>query len=313
MATALTLSPPLPGSPEWHANRKRGVGASESAAILGLSRYKSQLDVYIDKVKDHTAPRPDSPQAKRGRLLEPIVLSMYEEEHGPVRRNPSQITSREYPFMFATLDAARADDGRPVEAKTAGKYVAHEWGEEGTDEIPTEYLIQITHQMVVTSVTEGDVAVLITLDDFRRYPIVLDTELAGMLVETLALFWKRVENREPPEPTTGEEVERLYRQSISNPIVADDATAALYRELIETRAALKPLEAREKKLIDDIKLFMRDRDSLIVGNATAVSWKSVNGSRRMDIKRFQTEQPALYAQYMTQSAPNRRFLINGEV
>jgi putative phage-type endonuclease len=301
-----------PGSVEWLAARKVGIGASESAAILGLSRYKSALDVYIDKTKDTLAPRPDSAASKRGRRLEPIVLDMYEEEYGPVHRGLPQITSDQHPFMFASLDAMRMDDGRPVEAKTAGKYVAHEWGEEGTDEIPTEYLIQVTHQMIVKGAKSADVATLITLDDFRRYPIERDNELADMVIEGLRLFWKRVESPDPPEPTSGEEVERLYRQSIVESVVADAATAQAFHELLEVRNALKPLEQREKKLMDAIKLFMRDRETLIIGNRTGCTWKTANGSRRMDVKRFQNDHPTLDARYMTQSAPSRRFLISGE-
>jgi len=311
--TTPTLSNPPPGSPEWHADRKNGIGASETAAILGLSRYKSALDVYVDKTKDTLAPRPDSAASKRGRRLEPIVLDLYEEQHGPLLRSPPQVTSKQHPFMFATLDAARVDDGRPVEAKTAGKFVAHQWGDAETDDIPQEYLIQVTHQAIVVEKDYADLAALLTLDDFRKYVIEIDSELAGMIIEGLRLFWKRVENREPPEPTTGEEVERLFRKSVPNPIEADEATAAIYRELLEVRRALKPLTEREAKLTDDIKLFMRDRESLIVDQTPVVSWKTVNGSRRMDVKSFQTDHPALYAQYLTQSAPSRRFLLKGEV
>jgi hypothetical protein len=63
-------------------------------------------------VATETHPRPDTAASKRGKRLEPVVLSMYEDEHGAVVRDIPQITSPEYPFMFANLDARRADDGR---------------------------------------------------------------------------------------------------------------------------------------------------------------------------------------------------------
>jgi putative phage-type endonuclease len=306
------LGNPPPGSAEWLAARKNGIGASETAAILGLSRYKSALDVYVDKTKDHTSPRPDSNASRRGRRLEPIVLDLYEEEHGQVNRNLPQITSEQYPFMFASLDAARADDGRPVEAKTAGKFVAHQWGDVETDDVPPEYLIQITHQMIVKLASAGDIAALLTLDDFRKYTIALDPELAEMIVEGNRCFWRRVENREPPAPATGEEVERLYRQSIPSPIHADIATAAIYRELLEVRNALSPLKERETKLIDDIKLFMLDREALIVDSSPVVTWKGAKGGVRFDTKRFQSDHRDLYATYLTQSQGSRRFLLKGD-
>jgi len=278
-----------------------------------LSRYKSAVDVYIDKTKEILTPRSDSAASRRGRRLEPIVLDMYEEEHGAILRNPPQVTSRLYPFMFASLDASRIDDGRPVEAKTAGKFVAHQWGDAETDDIPQEYLIQVTHQAIVVEKDVADLSALLTLDDFRKYTITKDPELAAMIVEGLRLFWLRVENREPPEPTTGEEVERLYRKSVPNPVNADPETANAYRELLEVRNAMSPLRSREAKLIDDIKLFRCDRESLIVEGKTVCTWKSAKGSARFDTKRFQSDFPDLYAIYTTQSQGSRRFLINGEV
>jgi putative phage-type endonuclease len=289
--------------------RRNGIGASEAAAVLGLSRYKSALDVYIDKTKEDLSPRPETAASKRGKRLEPIVLDMYEDEHGAVLRDVPQMVSMRYPFMFASLDAARADNGCPVEAKTAGRYVAHQWGEPGTDDIPQEYLIQITHQMIVADKTEGDIAALLTLDDFRRYPIMLDQELAGMLVEALANFWKRVENRDAPPPTTGDEVERLHKRSVEAGIEADGAIACYYRDLLETRNAMKPLEKQEADLIDKIKVFMGEKDTLLLGGQPICTWKSAKGSMRFDTKRFQHERPELYASYLTQSEGSRRFTI----
>lgn len=301
-----------PGSSEWLAGRKSGIGASEAAAVLGLSRYKTALDVYIDKTKQVLTPRPDNAQTIRGRRLEPIVLDMYEEERGAVRRDIARVESEKYPFMFASLDAVRKDDLRPVEAKTAGKYVAREWGEPGTDDVPQEYLIQIMHQMIVTNAFIGDIAALLTLDDFRAYTIALDNELAEMIVEGLRQFWKRVENRDPPAPTTGEQAEKLYRKSIAQGIEADAHMAESYRQLLDTRSALKPLEKLEAKLIDEIKLFMADKDALIIDAQPVVTWKSAKGSVRFDTKRFQTENPELYQSFLTQTEGSRRFIIKGE-
>ena len=295
------------GSAEWLKDRQSGIGASEMSAILGLSRYRSSLDIYLAKTTEPTASQ-DSPQSKRGRRLESVVLDMYEEDHGEVIRG-EKIVSKKYPFMFASLDAARKDNGRPVEAKTAGVYAAREWGEEGTDNVPQEYIIQVAHQAIVKETDYSDIAALLTLDDFRRYTIQVDSELADMIIEAGAQFWKRVENREPPEPTTGAEAERLYRKSKPIGIVADGQTELNYYDLLETRKELKPLEAKEAKLIDDIKLFLGEKDSLLIGDVQKITWKTSADSTRFDAKRFQEEQPELAKKYLTQSAGSRRFLV----
>lgn len=287
--------------------RKLGIGASEAAAVLGLSRYRSPLEVYLDKVKETSGGRKDNVAQARGKRLQTVILDMYEDEFGEVKRSIPQITSPVYPFMFATLDATRADDERPVEAKTARSAV--EWGESGTDYIPQEYLIQITHQMIVAEKQFGDVAALLTLDDFRKYTIALDPELAEMVVEGLSNFWKRVENREPPEPTTGDECAILYRRSNAIECHATPEIATAYKELIEVRGAIKPLQAKEAALIDSIKLFLKDADTLIVNCETAATWKSAKGRTKFDEDKFKTEQPELYAKYLTNSVGFRRFLL----
>ena len=107
-------------------------------------------------------------------------------------------------------------------------------------------------------------------------------------------------------------MERLYRKSIPSSVQADDFTAAVYRELLEVRNALSPLKTREAKLIDDIKLFMRDRESLIVDRSPVVTWKSGKEASRFDTKRFQSECPDLYRNYLKKSDGTRPFLIKGE-
>lgn len=290
--------------------RRLGIGASEAAAALGLSRYRSPLDVYIDKTKEFLSPRNDTPQTKRGKRLERVVLDMYEEEIAPLSaRSVPTITSTKYSFMFASLDGVRADDNRPVEAKTAGKYVAREWGDAGTDDVPQEYLIQIMHQMIVTEKEIGDISALITLDDFRNYTIEMDKEFAEMIIEGLKNFWQRVDAREAPEPMTGHEAEKLYRKSMAQGIEATDEIAAAYHQLVEIQAQIKPLEKHEERLIGDIKLFMREKDTLIIEAKSVLTWKTSKRATRLDAKRLAIEMPDIHARFLTQSEETRRFVM----
>ncbi|MGM9936457.1 MAG: YqaJ viral recombinase family protein, partial [Candidatus Ornithomonoglobus sp.] len=35
---------------DWLRERKKGIGGSDAAAILGMNRYRSAFDVYADKL-----------------------------------------------------------------------------------------------------------------------------------------------------------------------------------------------------------------------------------------------------------------------
>ena len=57
---------------QWLAARRKGVGGSDSAAVCGLSRYSSPLEVWLQKTGRKPA-TPDNEAMQWGRLLEPIV------------------------------------------------------------------------------------------------------------------------------------------------------------------------------------------------------------------------------------------------
>jgi putative phage-type endonuclease len=300
-----------PGSPEWIAARKHGIGASEAAAVLGLSKWTSPLDIYLRKTQDGI-PTADNLDTKRGRLLERAVLDWYEFDHGAIERNLARIDSAQFPFMFASLDARRVDDRRPVECKTVGPRALAYWGEVESGEIPQEYFVQVTHQMIVTGATSADLAALKAGEQLDVYRIEYDAEIAEMIVEGLRQFWTRVENREPPPPQTGDEAGRLYRRSKAQGVEAPAPIAKAYAELLETRAVIQPLAEREEKLISDIKLFMADRDALLVGGSIVATWKTPKDGSRFDVKRFERDQPETYRQYLTPTVRARRFLLKGE-
>jgi len=290
--------------------RKFGIGASEAAAVLGLSRYTTPLDIYIRKTTEGVS-WPETQATRMGILLEPIVLDLYESdpEGGKVERNLPTVPSVDIPFMFASLDARRADTGYPVEAKTVGVRTMHEWGEPGTDQIPQEYLVQVTHQMIVTKAQSADIAVLKGGQEFGIYHVAYDDELGQMVIEGLRQFWMRVEKREPPEPQTADEVGRLYRRSREAAIEATPAIVDAVCALLALRKQLKPLTKQEEELETQLKKFLTDRDTITINGEVAATWRSAKESLRFDTKAFQHENAELYAKFLKPVAGARRFLL----
>lgn len=294
-------------------NRQLGIGASEAAAALRLSRYESPIDVYLRKIKAHHIEDDETAETTRGKMLEPYVMDIYEREgHGALIRSPDPMFSTENDFMFATLDARRREDFIPVETKTAGQFVAHEWGEENTDNVPQEYLIQVMHQMIVTKKPRADLAALITLDDFRVYNIRFDAELAGMMIEGISMFWARVLNREPPPPENGEDATKLYTRSYPNGINADENMVKIYNEFVEARRNKKAWTAREERLKGDIKLLMRESDTLLIDRVPAATWKTSRNRLVFDEKSFKAIHPELHKTFLVEVQGSRPFLTKGE-
>ena len=194
----------------WLKQRQLGIGGSDVAPILGLSKWRTPLDVYNDKTSD-TLDDIDNTSMEWGRRLEPVIRQKYADVTGmPVVQPSAMFQSVLHPFMVANVDGIRAD-GALVEIKTARS--GTDWGDEGTDQIPEYYFTQVQHYMAVLGADRCDVAVLIGGSDFRIYTVERDEEIIDMLIEEERKFWDLVVNRTPPAPRTAEEVAATFSSS----------------------------------------------------------------------------------------------------
>jgi putative phage-type endonuclease len=292
--------------------RKNGIGASEAAIILGLSEYENQtpLSVYLSKLPE-AVPSGDTWPTMRGKAMEGAVLDLYEWKYNtPLIRGLKTEYSKKHPVIFATPDSIKVIDGTRVDAKTASARMTNKWGAEETDEVPTGYLVQMQVQMEVAEQTTSEIAsFLMGLDDVRRYCINYDAELCEMIAAAAKEFMKRVENREPPDMVNSADVERLYRKSAAEAIVATPAIENMYRTLVEVSARRKKLTKVEEGLQFEIKRYLKDKDTLKIGDLDALTWKTSTDSKDFDEKLFKLEQPALYKQYTKIRLGSRRLNI----
>lgn len=181
----------------WLAERRKGVGASEAAAVLGVSRWRTKLEVYMDKL--NLLPDRQTPQMKWGLRHEPTIARAYEEETGrTLTATQLHLKHDKAPWMMATLDHLAGD--RVVQLKTAGEWSAGEFGEPGTEEVPKEYFLQCQQEMACSGREVADLATLIGLSDFRIYTIRLRPAIIAELIEVERDFMDRVARQEPPLP-----------------------------------------------------------------------------------------------------------------
>lgn len=184
---------------EWLKNRQTGIGGSDVAAILGLSRYKSALDVYNDKVGEISESE-QSQAAYWGTQLEDIVAKEFQKRTGMKVQKVNSQLSRDG-WMHANIDRAvvnpeisgnvrvldeakQLETGRLLttdsilECKTASSFIADQWGPSQEAEIvagkavvehkiPIYYETQVQWYMGVTGAKRCYVAALLGGQDFR--------------------------------------------------------------------------------------------------------------------------------------------------
>ncbi|MFR4988705.1 YqaJ viral recombinase family protein [Anaerotruncus colihominis] len=195
-ARILTSTENLPYE-DWLDYRRQGIGGSDASVVCGISRYKSPVELWMEKTGQ--LPYQEAGEAAYwGAQLEGLVRTEFTKRTGlEVRRVNQLLQSGEHPFMLANLDGIceHPELGACIfEAKTASAYKAGEW--EGS--IPAEYMLQIQHYMAVTGYQAAYIAVLIGGNTFRWKLVMRDEELISMLIRLESDFWDHVDDGTPP-------------------------------------------------------------------------------------------------------------------
>jgi len=293
---------------QWLAERRKGIGGSDVAPILGISPWASPLDVFLDK-RGELPDQPENEAMRWGNILEPVVRQEYANRTGQVVRQAGAILQHpKHAFMLANLDGY-TDTGRVFEAKTSRSDIG--WGEPGSDEIPQTYLLQVQHYMAVTGYPVADVAVLIGGSDFRIYTVEADHELHALLIDAEAQFWRRVVENDPPEVVSMADALTAWgRASVAREVVASAEVEAAAKRLRSITEAIKGMEkdAESEKLT--ILTAMQDADTLVgVDGKVLATWKAAKPAVRFDTKALKEGAPDIYEQFAKPGEPTRRFLL----
>ena len=296
--------------PEWLEWRKKGIGGSDASVVCGISRYKSPVELWLDKT-DQIPSAEAGEAAYWGTLLESVVRTEFSKRTGIEVQCVNQLLqSEEHPCMLANLDGVctHPEYGDCVfEAKTASAYKSGEWD----DAIPDEYQLQIQHYLAVTGYKGAYIAVLIGGNTFRWKFIERDEELIAMLINLEENFWNCVQTNTPP-PMDGSDAsarfltERFPDSVPKSQITLPDTAVELLQQY---DAACEQLNiATEKKQYAEnlLKEMMGNNEIGTVGDRV-ITWKSVV-QERLDSKTLKAEHPALCKKYTVKNT-YRRFSI----
>ena len=295
--------------PQWLEERRKGIGGSDVAAILGLSPWKTAFQVYQEKRKEVEDWHGNN-STDWGNRMEPAIRQWYSDTTGRSVRLPEKIIYHDkHPFMLASLDGF-TDDGRIVEIKTARS--GKQWGEPGTNQIPDYYAVQVHHYMIVTGFEVTDIPVSIAGGSPELYEVPADKEITDMIIEAEANFWQRVVNGNPPDPVTyADAVARFGQIKTEGAVIASKEIFMDVMELQDVRGKLTELEAKENELKGKIIIALGERGDTLVNTSgnTLATYKLANGRKSFDSKTFEKDHPNLYQKYLRTGEPTKRFLI----
>lgn len=194
-------------SPEWHAWRRRGIGSSEAAILMGCTDHRTLQSLWRDKMGLEVHYVPMSEDLRRGIENEDLALAIYCGEKGVSDIGPLTLQHEYFDFMRASLDGAAPDRKHFVEIKCPRGYIHAKTRKFGT--IKPEYYCQMQHQYFVSEYetcdfisleVEWDEAKGIWIEkDFLWMPVEPNYDYQAELLAREILFWEHIVMQIPPD------------------------------------------------------------------------------------------------------------------
>jgi predicted phage-related endonuclease len=178
-------------------------GSSESAVLLGVSRFQTRFELYHAK-KGSIPPTEDTERMAAGRHLEPAIAAWASEKWSwPVRNVTKYDTHPTLPRIGASLDFEDSD-GCPVEIKNVDFLVFRDnWAADGDVIIdaPLDYLIQVQHQLMCRpDKPHGWLVACVAGNSLKRMKIERHPGTIARIEREWTDFWADVDADREPKP-----------------------------------------------------------------------------------------------------------------
>jgi len=318
------------GSKRWLAARDTGIGASEIAAVMGISPWSSPLSLYLRKTGALPEEK-DNAAMEWGRNLEEAILKRFIKCHpefqGRAVTTGRLYRSKAYPYQLGTPDGI-AWDTRPyfgqdkgvhrnegavpviVEVKTGMKKEG--WGRERSDEIPVHYLAQVQWLMDLVGARVAWVPVLLNGTDYREYRIEKDLGDLEVMHMAARRFWKRVEDRDPPPSDAHYATNEALKATRFDPA----NTARIDADLIHKYEHAKRLLKRAEKIKMRYENLIREgmgEAGVAMSGAAVVARRSRWKQYATDWKAVTDAAPEVVAKHTTQVERSRLTITGKEL
>ena len=276
---------------EWLMRRRKTIGGSDAAGIVGLSRWASPFSVWADKT-GRAAEKEDTEAMRQGRDLEDYVARRWMEENGKrVYRLPAMLYHPKYPFAHADVDRMVMGENAGLECKTTFSLDLKQFN--GV-EFPVQYYAQCVHYLAVTGADRWYLAVLAYGRGFFTFVLERDQAEIDALMAAEADFWKLVEQDTPPDVDGSEATSAALREIFP---ISEQTTADLFgrdtvlREYMRLKEDKKALDTRIGEIENTIKADMGEAESGLCGSFH-ISWKSQN-RQTFQAKEFAKDHPSI--------------------
>lgn len=298
----------------WLTQRNKGIGGTDISAILGVNKWKTPYDVWLDKTG--RAPKFEgNKMTRRGQYMEDAVTNYFTDVTGnrviKASEAEEMLIHNTYPFLLGSPDRRYfSPDGKKgiLECKTTMASI-----EQDMESIPQAWFIQGQWYMGLSDYKIGTIAwgELGFTSEFKHLEIDFNPDFFAYMVEQAVGFWEKfVMNDTPPPATTREDILKMYPFHSDSKYVDGDA------ELEKLCESLKSLKSDKKQLEGDIeiaedalKLLIGDAEGARYNGAILATWKAAKGSVKFDDKALKEADPVTWSKYTKETTGSRRLLL----
>lgn len=196
-------------SEAWHEWRGKGIGSSDIPIILGLSPWKTPLQLWEEKTGLVKSEFTGNYATDRGHALESVAREIYSVKTG-LKPVPINLSHGEMHFMRASLDGLDMDTRTVLEIKCPGK---EDHLLALTGKVPEKYMFQVQHQLFVAG---SNLAHYWSFDGVEGVlvPVERDEERISRIKTQGAEFWRRIVSLDPP-PMSDRDVKKIKDKDVA--------------------------------------------------------------------------------------------------
>lgn len=281
------------------ASHKEAIGCSKLAQVLGISRWGTPYDLWAQLTG--RAPWPDLSNDLRVAIGEPMeaVMQPFVEARlgGKLRRDRKEYRhptlpmighvdfrlNREAEAVIRALGAPARE--RPIlDTKTSlGFAASRRFGEDGSDELDSDVLLQMHGYMTLTGADLAYVAALVPGPELKIYSVQADHEMQDLIEEGVARFWWHVTTDTPPEASNEADARRIWSRHAEGKVLeADTELWQALQQLASDQAQICALEKRVQATRDKLLPRLADYEQVMVAGQSLCTYKANKPSKLTD-------------------------------
>jgi putative phage-type endonuclease len=298
---------------EWHKLRQKGIGGSDTGAIMGLNKYTSPLKLYRTKIGLYAEDDSDNVYIKKGKDLEGLIFEKYVKPDFDLDVykiiHPEHVfVNKQYPWLRANCDGLAVCQNESamllqkhivIEIKWVSEWAEVNWDGDDYCGIPASYYAQVQHYMTVTG---ARVAYLYAMFDrdwtVKKYVIPYNSSFCLKMLSQTREFYANMQAGIEPKITAT--LDKCFMPSalaaMPEKTIETEEMNNIIAEYLAVKEDIKNLEKQATELYD--KAVQRYLDG---ERPTSLFKMNISACKNagFDSKRFAADHPDVYEQYKT--------------